>query len=66
MNKYLKENDFKGLLFCKEKLIDFYNKYDWELVPQERVSLPTEEAGVYAMTYNCPSFEHLGYSDRMF
>lgn len=66
VNNYLKENHFKGLLFCKEKLISFYKKYDWELIPQERVSLPTEDVGVYTMVFNSSSFDHLDYSDRMF
>ena len=65
VNKYLKENNFKGLLFCKESLLGFYSKYNWVLVPQERVRFSEEHPGVYTMVYNCPSVETLDYSDRM-
>ena len=66
MNKYLKENGYKGLLFCKFNLIGFYSKYNWVLIPQERVKLPLEHTDVFTMVYNCPSVEHLDYQGRMF
>jgi len=66
VNKYLKENGFKGLLFCKFNLIGFYSKYNWELIPQERVTLPSGYTDVFTMAYNCPSVDYLDYQGRMF
>lgn len=65
-NQYLIENSLKGLLFCKQNLIDFYSKYNWKLIPPERVQFKTPHQGVFTMVYNCEDIERLDYSDRFF
>lgn len=65
-NQYLLDKGVNGLLFCKKQLIPFYEKYDWKVVPQNRVIIPEEDSGVYTMVYNCPEIERLKYSGRMF
>lgn len=67
VNEYLKMNDKKGLLFCKDALIRFYSKYGWTLLSKDRVTTESENhIGVFTMCYNVPTFEALKYSDRMF
>lgn len=65
-NGYLLDNGFKGLLFCKKQLIPFYEKYDWKVVPHNKVIMPEENPAVFTMVYNCPVIESLLYSDRLF
>ena len=66
VNKYLKENNQKGLLFCKSNLIGFYSKYNWILLPTESVHFSTEHEGVFTMVFNCGEIERLDYYDRFF
>ena len=66
IERFFDENNYKGLLFCKQNLIGFYCKYNWELIPQERVKLPNNYSSVFTMVYNCPQVESIEYSDRMF
>ena len=66
INRYLLDNGFKGLLFCKRQLIPFYEKYDWKVVPHNKVVLPEEDPAVFTMVYNCPEIESLVYSGRLF
>lgn len=65
-NQYLLDKGVKGLLFCKKQLIPFYEKYDWKVVPQNKVIIPEDDSGVFTMVYNCPEIERLKYSGRMF
>lgn len=65
-NKFFDKNNYKGLLFCKQNLIGFYSKYNWKLVPPERVHFNTPHEGVFTMTYNCEDVERLDYADRFF
>ena len=66
VNKYLKENNQEGLLFCKEQLIKFYSKYNWELISPERVHFSTPHEGVFTMVYNRKAIVRLDYGDRFF
>lgn len=65
VNDYLSRHNYLGILFCVESLIGFYSKFNWVLIPQERVRFSEEHHGVYTMVYNSPSIETLVYSDRM-
>lgn len=65
VNEYLENHNYLGILFCKESLIGFYSKFNWVLIPQERVRFSEEYTGVYTMVYNSPSVDTLEYSDRM-
>ena len=66
INQYFDTENYKGLLFCKESLISFYRKYNWKLIPPERVHFSTPHEGVFAMVYNCEDIERLDYDDRFF
>lgn len=66
VNQYLVENNIRGLLFCKQNLIDFYSKFNWKLIPPERVRFKTPHQGVFTMVYNCEDIEMLYYTDRFF
>ena len=65
-NQYIFGNGARGLLFCKNTLIPFYEKYGWKVVPQNKVIIPKEDSGVFTMVYNSPEIERLEYRDRMF
>lgn len=66
VNHYLVANNCKGLLFCKQNLINFYDKYDWKLILPERVHFKIPHQGVFTMVYNCEDIERLDYVDRFF
>ncbi len=66
INDFFERNNYKGLLFCKQSLIGFYSKYNWKLVPPERVHFNSPHEGVFTMTYNCEDVVRLDYADRFF
>ena len=66
VNRYLFENDYKGLLFCKAGLIGFYSKCGWKVVEKEKVNIPIDTTSIFIMVYNCPSIKSIEYDGRMF
>lgn len=62
VNLYLELNKKIGLLFCKEKLSDFYKKYDWKILK------PDFSDGVKWMIYNCDLVEisSINYKGKLF
>lgn len=63
---YLVENKYRGILFCKDELVRFYQKYHWSLVPSEKLSLVNYEPNVNTMICNVGDVDTLQYSDRNF
>lgn len=66
VNSYLEKNSFKGLLFCRDRVVKFYQKNYWQLIQPERVSLKESHEGGLTMVYNCEEVKSLDYSDRDF
>ena len=66
INQYLMEKGARGLLFCKRHLIPFYEKYNWIVLPQDKVSIPEEDSEIYTMVFNCPAIRFFEYKGRMF
>jgi hypothetical protein len=66
VNKWLSDNNHKGLLFCKKELIPFYKKYGWSLIEPASVLFNTPHDGVYTMSYNCEGIKKIEYKDRFF
>ena len=66
VNDYLKNNQYRGLLFCKKNLIDFYSKFNWVLVQPDKVHFSSQHEGVFTMVYNCGRVNELRYDDRLF
>jgi predicted N-acetyltransferase YhbS len=66
VNKWLKDNNHKGLLFCKIELVQFYKKYGWSLIEPASVIFTTPLDGVYTMSYNCEGIKKIEYKDRFF
>ena len=66
VNKWLQDNNYKGLLFCKKELIPFYKKYGWSLIEPANVIFTTPHNGVYTMSYNCEGIKKIEYKDRLF
>lgn len=66
VNKWLKDNNYNGLLFCKKELVQFYKKYGWNLIEPASVIFTTPHYGVYTMSYNCEGIKKIEYKDRLF
>ena len=66
VNKWLKDNNLKGLLFCKKELIPFYEKYGWSLIEPASVIFTKPHDGVYTMSYNCEDIKKIEYKDCLF
>ena len=66
VNCYLEKNNAKGLLFCREGVIRFYQKNNWRLIPQDQLQLNILHEGVFTMVYNCDQVKSLVYMDREF
>ena len=66
VNKIIEAKSWKGILFCKDALVPYYEKYNWELVDINCIT--SEEIKKHnTMFYNLEkpiaSFEYTG---RMF
>lgn len=55
-----------GILFCKDTLVEFYRKCNWELVNPPVGTLPKTLEGVNIMVYNVGNVETIEYNDRNF
>ena len=62
----LKQEGIPGLLFCKERMVPFYRKYGWELVPAGNVRFADPHGDVCTMTLGWSSPSVLEYADRFF
>lgn len=45
------DNSWNGILFCKNHLINYYEKFGWELINQERI-IGNKNHDINIMTYN--------------
>ncbi len=63
INCFLKENGFRGLLFCREYLVDFYRKAGWRLIKNIH---PKDE--VFTLDYNSSldALNFATYNGRLF
>jgi hypothetical protein len=67
VNNYLLENRRLGLLFCKEKLVRFYIKSEWILLPNQRLIISNIGSQVYTFAYNAPAdFNELKFQGTPF
>lgn len=56
-----------GILFCKEKVKNFYEHYGWKLVPDAKViSQEVESYGLLTMVYNIEDNNTILYKGRIF
>lgn len=60
INTYLTSNDLFGVLFCKESLVMFYEKFNWNLVES---IYPGKD--IYTMVFNFKN-NIINYNDRLF
>ena len=67
VNKYLEDNNLKGMLFCKDHVMRFYAHFGWQVISGDKVTIEGEgHEGIYTMCFNTPSFNRMIYSDRLF
>lgn len=67
VNKYIVDNNLRGMLFCMDRVVRFYANYSWQLIPSDSVIIEGEgHEGIYTMCFNIPSFNRMIYSDRLF
>lgn len=66
VNRYLEKNNFKGLLFCREGVVRFYQINGWRVIPTDIINIMSGHKDVISMVYNCPEVMSFDYSDRDF
>lgn len=65
-NAFISELNIPGILFCRDKLVSFYKKYNWELLKHEQVTLNHLEEGINTMVLNLKKESIVVYTDRNF
>ena len=66
INKSLLENNWKGILLCKDHLVAYYQKFGWTLIKKNEVIFPIE-SNINYMIYNYKIEVHsFEYRDRNF
>lgn len=62
LNIFLKENNRYGILFCRHELVNFYIKYNWQLIHN---LYPKQQ--IYTLIYNYDDdYSEFAYNDRLF
>jgi predicted GNAT family N-acyltransferase len=51
-NQYIIEKKRVGLLFCKKKLVDFYEKFDWIWVDKKKMALTFDNSNIETMIFS--------------
>ena len=65
-NDFITDLNIPGILFCRDKLVRFYNKYNWFLLRSEQVIFSHLEEGINTMVYNLDTDCTVVYDDRNF
>lgn len=65
-NKLIYRFNIPGILFCKDKLVGFYNQYNWKLLNPEQVTLNHLGEGINTMVFNLDTDCVIVYDDRNF
>ncbi len=66
VNKYLKSNNVSGILFCKDDLVDFYKKCNWNVVERNYIK-NVNLSSVNVMVFNEREIvTNIDYNDRIF
>ena len=66
VNKIIEDIDIPGILFCKDQLVGFYNKYNWKLIKHEQVTSIHLRDGINTMVLNLDTNCTIEYNDRNF
>lgn len=66
VNDFITSLNLPGILFCKDKLVGFYGKYDWKLLNPERVTTAYLDDGINTMVLNLETDCSVVYNDRNF
>ena len=66
VNKIIVEMNWKGILFCKDELVPYYQKFSWELVPAHKIQTDNFK-GINFMVFNVSEdISNLQYDGRNF
>lgn len=65
-NDFITDLNIPGILFCRDKLVSFYDKYNWNLLNSKQVTLYHLEEGINTMVYNLNTDCIVVYDDRNF
>lgn len=67
VNAYILNQNQRGLLFCKDNLVNFYKKYGWHLIPKQCVEFHLDTSdNINVMVFNCDIPSRFKYVDRVF
>ena len=65
-NNLIIDLNVPGILFCRDKLVSFYDKFNWSLLKSEQVILNHLGEGINTMVYNLKTDSTIIYDDRNF
>ena len=64
INQYL--GNKPGLLFCRERVVKFYEKYNWQVVDKSKLLMLINDDIFTTMIYNVKEYESIKYEGRLF
>lgn len=65
-NELITKHNIPGILFCRDKLVGFYSKYNWKVINPEQVTLTHLGDGINTMVLNINESSTIQYNDRNF
>lgn len=65
-NELITEKNIPGILFCRDKLVGFYSKYNWKVINPKQVTLTHLGEGINTMVLNINENSTILYDDRNF
>ncbi len=66
-NRFLEKENKTGLLFCRDRVLQFYKKCKWNIINKKKLTLNFNNDSIETMIFNRNLvFEHLEYIGRTF
>lgn len=63
---FLKKNNIIGLLFCKENLVKFYNKFNWNEIKPDSLYIEQKPNDIHCMINIDVNLKKVQYNEKLF
>lgn len=66
-NNYIRKNKKTGLLFCRDRLVNFYCMCNWKKIDKSRLRVNFDNSDIISMYFNYPvSIQMMEFSGKLF
>jgi predicted GNAT family N-acyltransferase len=66
VNEYLMQENFQGILLCKDSLVDFYSKCTWQLMDKNKVEASFDLLNTMVFNLNSQMYDKTIFIEKQF